>query len=366
MAQEYFSDLNYTLSNEDTRVEYQLLPEKTDIVFSIAGSGARCIPLIAREPNHLHIIDMSPAQIHLCELRFEAMRQLDYEQWLFFLGYRGGLQKGNDHGDSRIELFNQLNLKPETKAYWNERKTGWEKRGFILLGRWESHFQKLGVIFRDYLQCDFSFLFKAQSLEEQMLLYKKSWPHLRWKSFLRILASEYVFNKYLYKGHFSGQANHRTEHRPPYQFIWEEFERVFKTQLVRKNYFMQILFLGEIRYEEGLPLEAHENIFHKSKKSNTKIHYHIGNLLDILPTEPFDFISLSDTISYLPTDEANKILQKLHKDTKKSSCVVIRSFMKAPTEIDQKGWSRLAEKETWAHQMDGTSVYKFHIFKKTI
>lgn len=364
MAQEYFSDLNYTLSNEDTRIEYELLPQNTHSVFSIAGSGARCIPLIARQPAHLHIIDMSPAQIHLCELRFESLRQLNYEQWLFFMGYRGALQSGKDAGDSRAELFNKIQVKPETKSYWQERQQGWEKRGFILLGRWESHFQKLGVIFRDYLQCDFSFLFKAQSVEEQIKLYKEKWPHLRWKSFLRLLASEYVFNKYLYKGHFSGQAHHRTENRPPYQFFIEEFERLFKTQLVRKNYFMQILFLGEIRYEEGLPLEAHEKIFNESKKSSTQVHYHTGNLLQILPTQAFDFISLSDTISYLSTDDANQILQKLHRDTKANSRVVIRSFMKAPTEINSKGWFQLGDKESWAHSIDGTGVYKFHIFEK--
>lgn len=364
MSQEYFSDLNYTLSNEDTRVENKLLPQNADSVFSIAGSGARCIPLIANNPNHLHIIDMSPAQIHLCELRFQALKQLSHAEWLFFIGYRGGLQNGSDSGDSRIELFNKLELSADTKKYWNERRSGWEKNGLILLGRWESHFQKLGFIFRNYLQCDFSFLFKAQSIEEQIALYEKNWPHLRWKSFLRILASEYVFNKFLYKGHFSGDSERRTENRPPYQFIWEEFERIFKTQLVRKNYFMQILFLGEIRYEEGLPLEAHESIFSAAKKSKTKIHYHVGNLLDILPTQSFNFVSLSDTISYLPSDAANNILQKLHKDTPPGAKVVIRSFMKAPTEINHTGWKRLTENEEWAHKIDGTSVYLFHIFEK--
>ncbi len=364
MSQEYFSDLNYTLSNEDTRVENQLLPQSANSVFSIAGSGARCIPLIANNPSHLHIIDMSSAQIHLCELRFQALKQLSHQQWLFFLGYRGGIQDGNDAGDSRVKLFNQLELTAETKKYWSERRAGWEGKGLILLGRWESHFQKLGIIFKNYLQCDFSFLFKAQSLEEQISLYEKNWPHFRWKSLLRIFASEYVFNKFLYKGHFSGDSDRRTEDRPPYQFIWEEFERIFRTQLVRKNYFMQIIFLGEVRYEEGLPLEAHESIFHAAKKSKTQVHYHVGNLLDILPSQAFDFVSLSDTISYLPADIANNLLQKLHKDTKSGSQIVIRSFMKAPTKMNQSGWKRLQEKEDWAHKIDGTGVYQFHIFEK--
>lgn len=364
MAKEYFSDLNYTLANEDTQIEYNLLSENAQAVFSIAGSGARCMPLIAKNPAEIHIVDMSVSQLYLCELRFQAAKVLSYEEWLFFMGYRGGLQEGNLTGDSRAKLFEQISLSAEAQKYWTERRTGWQSRGFILLGRWESHFQKLGKIFRDYLNCDFSEIFRAHSLEEQINLYETKWPHKRWKTFLRILASEYVFNKYLYKGHFSGAKDDKTETRPPYQLVQEEFKRIFTTQLVRKSYFMQVLFLGEIRYEEGLPFEAHRRIFEDLKKSKTKIHYHCGNLLEVLPKTAFDFVSLSDTISYIPAYKAQSILQDLNEKTPSKARVVIRSFMRAPQEISLKGWKHLPAAEAEAHKVDGTAVYQFHIFEK--
>lgn len=364
MAQEYFSDLNYTLANEDTQVEYELLKDHVQTVFSIAGSGARCLPLMAKNPKDLHIVDMSVAQLYLCELRLQAVKTLTYQEWLYFMGYRGGLQNGKMQGDSRLELFEKLKLSPEAYQYWDERKTGWSPKGFIKLGRWESHFQKLGKIFRDYLKCDFSEIFKAHNLEEQKALYQSHWPHKRWKIFLRILASEYVFNKYLYKGHFSGTSENRTDKRPPYQLVHEEFERIFTTQLVRKSYFMQILFLGEIRYEEGLTFEAHERIFQQIKNSTTNIHYHHGNLLEVLPSKAFDFVSLSDTISYIPAEKAKLILQDLHKDTAKGTRVVIRSFMRAPQDMSLTGWKRLSDAEAQAHAVDSTGVYQFHIFEK--
>lgn len=365
MAQEYFSDLNYTLANEDTRVEYDLLPEKVSRVFSIAGSGARCMPLIAKHPKELDVVDMSVSQNHLCELRFEAMKVLNYEEYLFLMGYRGALQSGKDEGDDRKVIFAKVPLSPAAKKYWEERSAGWSPRGFILLGRWESHFQKLGLLFRDYLKCDFSKVFEAQSLEEQIEFYEKYWPHVRWKSFIRVAASEFVFNKFLYKGHFSGRSEEKTESRPPYQFVTEEFERIFRTQLVRKNYFMQILFLGKIAYEEGLPLEAHREIFEKVKASPTKVNYLLGNLLEHLPNKNYDFISLSDTISYLQQEDANQILQRLHPETKSGSQMVIRSFMRAPTAPDLRGWQASPDKDAWAQRIDGTGVYQFHIFKKS-
>ncbi|MGZ3785884.1 MAG: DUF3419 family protein [Bdellovibrio sp.] len=364
MAKEYFSDLNYTLSNEDTRIEFDLLPENAERVFSIAGSGARCLPLIAKNPKHLDVIDMSISQLYLCELRLQAMRTLSYEEYLFFMGYRGGLQGGRDDGDDRETLFKTLQLSQEAKSYWLDRVAGWRNGGLILLGRWESHFQKLGFLFREVLQCDFSKVFEAQSLEEQIDLYNKHWPKVRWNSFIRVAASEFVFNKFLYKGHFSGKSEHRTEERAPWQFIMEEFDRVFKTQLVRKNYFMQILFLGRIAYEEGLPLEAHQSIVEAVKHSKTEISYLHGNLIEQLPKYAYDFISLSDTISYLETGDANQILQKLSSQTKAGSQMVIRSFMRAPTAIDTEGWNELKDKNLWAQSKDGTGVYQFHIFMK--
>lgn len=134
--------------------------------------------------------------------------------------------------------------------------------------------------------------------------------------------------------------------------------------MVRKNYFMQILFLGKIAYEEGLPYEAHQLIFDRVKSSPTKVNYLLGNLLDHLPKTAYDFVSLSDTISYLDQGDASQILQKLHKDTAAKSQMVIRSFLKAPTAIDTKGWEALKNVDKWAHAKDGTGVYQFHIFRK--
>lgn len=364
MAKEYFSDLNYTLANEDTQIEYSLLPENVQRVFSIAGSGARCLPLMAKNPQHLDVIDMSISQLYLCELRLAAMKNLTYEEYLFLLGYRGGLQGGTPTGDDRESLYRKLSLSPQAQEYWDQRKEGWKPRGFILLGRWESHFQKLGYLFREILQCDFSKVFEAQTLQEQIELYEKHWPKVRWNSFIRVAASEYVFNKFLYKGHFSGKAEHRTEQRSPSQFIMEEFDRIFRTQLVRKNYFMQVLFLGRLAYEEGLPFEAHHQVVESIKRSPTEVRYLNGNLLEHLPRHAYDFISLSDTISYLDASDANKILQKLAPETRSGSQMVIRSFMRAPQAVDTQGWTELVDKNKWAQEKDGTGVYQFHIYAK--
>ncbi len=364
MAQEYFSDLNYTLANEDTQIENDLLKSNAKSVFSISGSGARCLPLIAKNPAQIDIVDMSVNQLYLSELRYQAMKTLTYPEYLFLLGYRGALQGGNLNGDSRMALYNRLNLSAAAKSYWESQKPLWNQNGFIKLGRWESHFQKIGYFFRDILKCDFSPVFEAQSLQEQIELYEAHWPKTRWNTFMRIAASEYVFNKFLYKGHFSGRSEVKTEQKAPYEFIREEFDRIFRTQLVRKNYFMQVLFLGKIKYEEGLPLEAHQHTFEAVKNSTTSVRYLHANLLEILRSNTYDFISLSDTISYIDENEARQILQGLPASCPSGTTMVIRSFLRAPRSLDTKGWKVLENEANWAQQTDGTGIYRFHIYQK--
>ncbi len=360
----YFEKLNYSLSNEDTRIEFELLKQNVDSVFAIAGSGARVLPLVARNPKSLTIVDLSPEQLYMTELRIAAARALTYEEFLFFLGYRGGLFEGHPEGDDRSELFQSLELSDACRSFWKTHQGLWEPRGFILLGKWENHFQKLGEIFRKVLRIDMELIFEAQSLPEQMELYEKHFRPVLFRTFLRGAASEFVFNRFLYKGHFSGTADRRTEALAPWKFIDENFRRLFTTTLVRKNYFLQMLFLGRIRYEEGLPLEAQSYVVEAVRTSQTELDFQCGNLIAALPKKAFDFISLSDAISYVVDEQSEWILQKLHPDTKVESTAVIRTFLRAPKKIMSAGWIRDDEKCRWANSLDGTGVYQFHIYSK--
>lgn len=364
MSGQYFHNLNYTLSNEDTRVEYALLKSDLDSVFSIGGSGSRVLPLIARNPKRLDVIDLSSEQLALIELRHAAARALTRDEFLFFLGYRGGLPNDSNTEDSRRDLFRKLDLAPATAKFWQEREAHWRPRGFIFLGRWENHFQKLGRVFRDVLRIDSRPIFEAHSLDEQRDLFKKNFKPLLFRGFVKIAASEFVFNKFLYKGHFSGSAGVKTESRPPSVFIEEEFTRLFTQTLIRKNYFLQVLFLGGILYEEGLPLEARADVLDAIKTSQTKVNYLQADLTTVINEKAYDFLSLSDTISYLPTDVAGNLLKSLPFDTRPGSRVVIRSFLRRPPELTAAGWIRLPEEEKRAVNLDTTGVYEFDIFER--
>ncbi|MGL1161876.1 hypothetical protein ACSTKX_24820, partial [Vibrio parahaemolyticus] len=69
-------------------------------------------------------------------------------------------------------------------------------------------------------------------------------------------------------------------------------------------------------------------------------------------------------ISYLPQDKAHELLLNLHKKTPSKARVVIRSFLKAPTEMSLGSWKEDSKNAKWAFNLDGTGVYQFHIYEK--
>ncbi|NRA45583.1 MAG: DUF3419 family protein [Oligoflexales bacterium] len=66
----YFSKLNYTVANEDSRLEYQMVRSlKPDRVLSVCGSGGRSLPLAAHTQKTLVCCDLAQEQLLLAKHR---------------------------------------------------------------------------------------------------------------------------------------------------------------------------------------------------------------------------------------------------------------------------------------------------------
>src|SRR3954465_15129773 len=114
MKSAYFNKLNYTLANEDTPMEYGILPEHQMHVMSVAGSGGRILPLLAKYPKIVTCVDVSQEQIYLCEMRFESLRVLSHSEFLAFWGYPPSLAKPKE----RKELFERLKLSQPAREFF--------------------------------------------------------------------------------------------------------------------------------------------------------------------------------------------------------------------------------------------------------
>src|SRR6185312_13405629 len=113
MSLSYFNRLNYTLANEDTSLELGLLPEGVPHLMSVAGSGGRVLPLLAKFPKKVTCVDLSLEQLYLTELRFESLRALDHAEFLAFWGYPPSASEPHE----RRKLFQRIQLRPDSKEF---------------------------------------------------------------------------------------------------------------------------------------------------------------------------------------------------------------------------------------------------------
>jgi S-adenosylmethionine-diacylglycerol 3-amino-3-carboxypropyl transferase len=361
MSHQYFEDFNYSLANEDTWIELGLAKSNLESIFAVCGSGSRSVPLISLNPRELHVTDLSLNQLRLFQLRLAAIKNLEYEEYLFFLGYLKTLEKANPQSE-RILLFDHLQLTKEEKDYWKERQEVWSPNGFIYLGRWEKHFMMLGRVFQQLTFSDLKPIFSSRNLAEQKDLVKKHWPKILFKLYTKLVLNSYVSNKLLYKGAYAGSNERRTSEQTPSELIFNEFNYLFENTWVRSNYFLQLIFLNEIHFREALPAEANREVFNKVKQSKTQVFYHQKNLLDLAKEKPHNFYSLSDTFSYLTNDQAQGFFKNL-PNVESNTQIVIRSFMREPTFKVDSNWAVLEDEMKKAKMNDCTRMYDFKILK---
>lgn len=307
----HFNKLNYSFANESTEIEVDLLQENTESVFSIAGSGSRCLPLLSKNPKRLDIYDSSLPQLYLTELRINTLKTHNYENFLKLLGY----QKCSNQ--ERIELFNKLTLSPDAHNYWLQNQESWSTHGFLLLGSWEKKLQILRRVFNLFHFKNLDSIFKNNLKEE--------FPVLSWKLFCKTILNEFVFRHFLYSGTSKYNLPISFGH-----FLKNQFSKqVFDSKDLNTEFFLKLLFTGEIDSNPlSWPLEAQKDSFEKAKNSKTEIQFHQKNLTEIEFGE-HQFYSLSDCFSYLDEKDSQKIINQISQSKIKST-TVLRYFMFQP------------------------------------
>ncbi len=357
----YFEGLNYSLANEDTWIEFRLAPQNAKSIFTVCGSGSRATPLLARNPEEIHVVDLSETQLKLFRLRVRAAKVLSYENYLYFLGYT----QFTKNYLNRTILIRELGLSEEDLIFWKDLETLWNDHGFVYLGKWERHFMKLGRLFKSISMSNMDPIFEAKNLEEQQLALNKYWKPEFFRRYTQVVMNEWVANKLLYKGSFAGSKSNNTMKVSAAEFIYREFSDLLQTTHIRKNYFLQMIFLNHIKYPEAFPAECDPEIIEKIKQSHTHIQTHQKNLLELLKESPHDFYSLSDTFSYMSDDEVANFLSGLPKEIAPSSQMVIRTFMRKPGFAISSPWtSDIALNKEMARK-DCTRMYEFTLLTKT-
>ncbi|MFZ9519529.1 MAG: DUF3419 family protein [Silvanigrellaceae bacterium] len=361
MSNSYFNTLNYSLANEDSSLELGILPDGRRHVLCVAGSGARVLPLFAKNPRRLTCVDLSKEQLLLAELRIESARNLPREQFIGFWGYPPVEMQAGE----RKQILSGLNVSAECMDFFSRLFESQDWNKILYIGRWEKTFSKISQACRLVLGSAAHDIFNSTTKAEHDDFMLKDFPTLRWNLLVFLIGNSSFFNALLYKGHFP-KKNTPGSHR---QFYKEAYDRIFSIGLPRENFFLQLTLLGAIQFHEGNPVECQAGVYEKIQSGirQCEIVYQAANVVEHvsgLSDDPVDFVSISDVPSYFDETLAREFLKRLGSGLSREALVVVRYYLRVIHETEMAGFERVTEKFGSLIDAEKTQMYHVEVYQK--
>jgi len=276
-----------------------------DDVVSIASGGDNSFALMLGNPRSLTAVDMNPAQIHLVELKMRAIQQLDYEDFIGFIGARPCRE--------RIKLYCYLrpNLSRKAREYWDSQLEIL-RLGIIHYGKFERYFSlfRMCVLPLIHDHKTIRKLLASSSFEEQRNLYEKVWNNRRWHWLFRFFFSRLLL------GHLG---------RCPSYFRYVSVENIAEELLkrtrrgltevpIRGNPFIEYILTGQYQGLERSHPYLRKSNFLFLKENLGRIRLFCGSLDDYLRgLEPGSVskFNLSDVFEYMSESDFEKSVREI-------------------------------------------------------
>ena len=185
-----FELIRYANCWEDADVLCSALrPKPGRRILSIASGGDNSLALAA-EGAEVVAADLSPAQLAVCALKIAAIRRLDHEECLGFLGLRDT--------EDRAETFARLaaDLPAEAMSYWQSRPEV-VGAGVIHAGKFEDYFRLLRtrVLPLVHRRSTVRGLLERREPEQRERYYERHWSNRRWRLLFRLFFSRFVMGR---------------------------------------------------------------------------------------------------------------------------------------------------------------------------
>lgn len=311
--------LNYTAVNEDWRMECRALQIRPDDrVFCVTG-GSRSLVLLPADPARVVSLDMNPCQTHWLELQRAALRRMGCAEFRAFVGL--------DRGHGRIGQLRRLlpELPEPSRRYW-QAHGACVRRGALYQGRWERHHQRIARLVRAARPEVVRRLLASRDLEQQRAVARALWDRPWWQRVVRVLCSPRLarcaFGDPAFYAHVSPDLCVG-------DYLYARFKGALERHWVRQSFMLSFLLEG--RYGGGdLPPHLDEALYEQVRRRVDRIEARTGDVceyLESVPPRSFTRFSLSDTPSYMPTEEVGRMLRAMVRAAAPGARFCIRQFL---------------------------------------
>ena len=307
-----FSYIRYANCWEDAEVLIQgLKPESNSRILSIGSAGDNSFSLLSSSPELVTAIDINPAQTALIELKKAAIKNLDYQGTLGFLGFA--------EYSARIETFHKLKkgLSVNAHQYWSDNLKMIEN-GVIHQGKFEKYFQYFSrrVLPLIHQSKTAEKLMLNKSKTEQENFYRQSWNTWRWQLLFRIFFSRVVIGKFGRDKQFFNEVK-----EPVAKSIFKRVGKYLAGQYVFENEFLEYILFRN--FKKNLPHYLRPENFEIIKINIDKLEIVTGSFGTYYTSNcNYSHLNLSDIFEYLSEDDYLRTVKLIKENSKMGTKLV--------------------------------------------
>jgi S-adenosylmethionine-diacylglycerol 3-amino-3-carboxypropyl transferase len=186
-----FSLLRYAQCWEDTDVLLEALAIRPgDRCFSVASGGDNSLALLSRAPAEVIAVDLSPAQIHLVEMKAAGFRVLPHAALLEFVGVRPSARRRDLYAAVRAALG------PDARTFWDSRVDTIDA-GLAGAGKFERYLAlfRRRILPLIHARGVIDALLAPRSPAARAAFYRDVWNNRRWRLLFRLFFSRAVMGQ---------------------------------------------------------------------------------------------------------------------------------------------------------------------------
>ena len=321
--------LIFTMNWEDPESDYQALKiTPGDRMMTITSGGCNTLSFLLYDPEEVYTVDINPSQSFLLELKMAAIRKLEHEGFLAFLGLK--------NSTDRLLTYNKLKvgLSENAKLFWDQNKALIEK-GFLINGRYESFVKLVGrIMLLIQGKARINGLFNDNNPEEQKEFYNKYWDSKRTRFMFDLFFNKYVLAKRGLKGdyfHFDdGSDSFSTS-------FFNRFSRALRDIPVKGNYFLHLYLKGRYRSLDELPDYLLESNFNTIKARLDRIRIVTADAkewLSSMPDNSLNCLGLSNICELMDQEDTLRFFNEVYRTACPLARISFRNLM-IPREVPE-------------------------------
>ena len=299
-------------------------------------------------------IDANPVQNYLLELKIAAMKTLDYQDYLGFLGAT--------KDSKRFQLLNKLStlMSQKSKEYWCAHHKMISK-GILYQGAVEKLTKVISRAMKFIRPITIKKLFAIEDLEEQRQFVKKHWDRKWWRKLFE-LALHPKISPFVIED--PGLVNIGKEIKPG-NYIYNRILNSLNQCLASHNLLLSLMFRGYVSPQAFSPYltKAGMEVIKKRLDLITIKTEEVVSYLESIDEPTFDCFSLSDIASYMSHDHFIRLLKAVYKTAKPGARFCIRQFLSSqemPSEV-ASFFTRDKELEEKLESKDRCFIYRFTV-----